>query len=229
MADKLHVRENTGDRTDLTLEVRSEDGSSAEFYQDNGASIVRTLELLNTPRLFAQPLLVVASEHGINALPCRTIDMILAHTLVPAPTQWPAGLLDAVQVPRQVTEDDARQDRASGEPDGPPNITTYRIQIHTVGGWTVSLDIRAVEPSTVLDQRVLLAHLFNLPVVLFRLATGGIGFLNPVKISLITVEPPRMRGPASEWYALNAVPEAALPAQLLRWTPLLQRLMRKPN
>ncbi len=36
---------------DLTLEIRSEDGSCTEFFQDQEDSVHRTLRLLETPRL----------------------------------------------------------------------------------------------------------------------------------------------------------------------------------
>ena len=57
----------------LTLEILSEDGASTEFLQDDEEGIARTLRLLATPRLFAPPLLVLASPHGISLIPCRTI------------------------------------------------------------------------------------------------------------------------------------------------------------
>ena len=84
---------------DLTLEIRSEDGSSAEFFQDQESSVNRTLRLLATPQIFTQPFLVLASRHSVRAIPCRTIDMILASTSAPMLVRWPTGFLDLVEVP----------------------------------------------------------------------------------------------------------------------------------
>jgi hypothetical protein len=41
----------TTNRVDLTLELRSANGSSAEFYQADEERIRKTLRLLSTPRL----------------------------------------------------------------------------------------------------------------------------------------------------------------------------------
>lgn len=61
---------------DLTVEFRSADGTSTEFYQANEERIRETLHLLAAPRLLAQPHLMLASEHGASLIPCRGIDMI---------------------------------------------------------------------------------------------------------------------------------------------------------
>jgi len=49
--------------------------------------------------------------------------------------------------------------------------------------------VQAVAQATVHDERLLLVHFFDLPVVPFRLEGGGVGFINPAKISRVTAHP----------------------------------------
>jgi hypothetical protein len=63
--------------------------------------------------------------------------------------------------------------------------------------------------ATVQDQRQSFADLFDLPVIPFRLLEGGIGLINPNNITRVSARP-----------TLGALPETALPMDLLRWTPL---------
>jgi hypothetical protein len=60
---------------------------------------------------------------------------------------------------------------------------------------------------TVQDQRQSFAHLFDLPVIPFRLLEGGIGLINPNNITRVSACP-----------APGALPETALPMDLLRCT-----------
>ena len=71
--------------TDLTIELRSANGSSTEFYQANEERVRETLRLLAAPRLFAQPHLLLASQHCASMIPCKGIDMILARTSARTP------------------------------------------------------------------------------------------------------------------------------------------------
>jgi hypothetical protein len=59
--------------TDLTLEVRSTDGTAAGFYESDAERVTKALRQLATPRLFAEPQLTLASEHAVTAIATRTI------------------------------------------------------------------------------------------------------------------------------------------------------------
>ncbi len=209
---------------DLTLEIRSEDGSSAEFFQDQESSVNRTLRLLATPQIFTQPFLVLASRHSVRAIPCRTIDMILASTSAPMLVRWPTGFLDLVEVPGHDSgAHAAEEDATGGDSAEPANATILHIHVYTLGSWVVTLKAEAVVQSAVHDQRLLLTRLLDLPALPFRLAAGGIGFINPAKITHVTARLPVEHGRVSQWPALNAVPDTALPAEWLRWTPRFPR------
>jgi hypothetical protein len=209
----------------LTLDIRSEDGSSTEIFQEEKDTVNGTLRLLATPRLFAQPLLVLASRHSVSAIPCRTIDMILASTSAPMLVRWPAGFLDLVEVPGHDSGAHAVDQDATGSDSAEPaNITASHMHVYTLGSWVITLKVEAVEQSEVHDQRLLIAHLFDLPVLPFRLAAGGIGLLNPAKISHVTARPPAECGHVNKWPALAAVPDKKLPAEWLRWTPRFPRI-----
>ena len=67
-------------RIDLTLELRSANGSTTEFYEADKERVSEALRLLAAPRLFAEPHLLLASQHCASLIPCKGIDMILART-----------------------------------------------------------------------------------------------------------------------------------------------------
>jgi hypothetical protein len=199
---------------DLTVEIRSQDGSSTEFYQDNEEETSRTLGLLVTPRLLAQPHLVLASDQGISMIPCRGIDMILARTSARTPLVlpliFPAGLLDLVEEPQDWPHNDTAATEAVESRKLSP-VTSY-VEVHTFGGWVVTLRALVMSNRTVHDRRQLFAHFLGLPIVAFRLMDGGIGLINPANITRVSV-----------WPAPDDLPESALPLGLLRWRPVLRR------
>jgi len=48
----------------LTLEVRSADGTAAEFYQADAERIGKALRFLSTPLVFTETQFVLASENS---------------------------------------------------------------------------------------------------------------------------------------------------------------------
>jgi hypothetical protein len=186
---------------DLTLDICAEDGSRTRFYQNDEASVRTTLRQLASPRLFSQPLLTLASKHSVSAIPSRTIDMILAHTESPPPLPLPPNWLDIVEV----SGDSFLEDADTEESPEAKDKTTLLAEIHTLGDWMIRLKLETTNRATIQERRQFLAHFFDLPGIPFRLETGGIGFINPAKISRVTVSPP-----------FKGVPEAALTADLLQ-------------
>ena len=200
--------------TDLTLEVRCTDGTAAEFYQSDAQRVTKALRFLSTPRVFAEPQLTLASEHAVTAIATRTIDMILARTNAPVPEvlpmKSPAGPIDIYEVEHLVPENDdslviteCRRKRAE-----PANLRSFRVEVSTVGGWSKVLQARAQVRGTVLDRRQTFAHIFQVPVIPFKLCTGGIGFINPSNLTRATAYP-----------APDSLPETALAMEFLRWNP----------
>jgi hypothetical protein len=193
---------------DLTIEICSEDGSHTQFYQNDEDSISKVLSLLITPRLFTQPLLTLASERSVSTVPCRTIDLILARTPKIQPLLLPPGWLDIVQVGTEAFHNEAIlniADDADGESLPVAVGITSHLEIHTVGDWMINLKLQTVIQEKIQDQHQLLIYFFDLPVIPFRLETGGVGFINPAKISRLTMYP-----------AINGVAKTGLPADLLR-------------
>ncbi len=194
---------------DLTIEIRSEDGSHTQFYQNDEDSISKILPRLITPRLFTQPFLTLASERSVSTVPCRTIDVMLVRTPTTPPLHLPPGFLDIVEVDPEAFHNEAVLNivtNADGE--GLPTEAegaTSHVEIHTIGDWMIGLRLRTAIQATIQDQRQLMAHFFELPVIPFRLETGGVGFINPTNISRVTVYP-----------AFEGVAETSLPADLLR-------------
>src|SRR4030095_6388828 len=100
----------TTNQIDLTLELRSANGSLTEFYQAEEARVCETLRLLAAPQLFAQRHLLLASQHCASMIPCKGIDMILVRTLARAPLKFPlmlpVGLFDIVEQPEAWSDEE---------------------------------------------------------------------------------------------------------------------------
>ncbi|MGA3265954.1 MAG: hypothetical protein ABSE16_03930 [Verrucomicrobiota bacterium] len=186
---------------DLTLDICTEDGSRTRFYQNDEASVAKTLRELLAPRLFSQPLLTLASEHSVSAIPTRTIDMILAQTASPPPLALPSGWVDAVEVNDEALVNlDDLEALAAAE-----NKHVMLVEIHTLGDWMTRLKLETMLPTTIQEKRYLWNHLLDLPAIPFRLKAGGIGAINPANIVRATVCPP-----------LDGIVETALSADLLQ-------------
>jgi hypothetical protein len=186
---------------DLTLDICTEDGSRTRFHQNDQQIAETTLRQLVTPRLFQPPLLTLASEHSVSAIPTRTIDMILAHTAVPPPLPLPSGWVDVVEV-----NDEALVNLADLETlAAAENKHVMLAEIHTLGDWMIRLKLETIVPTTIQEQRQLWNNLLDLPAIPFRLKAGGIGAINPANIVRATVYPP-----------VDGIAEAALAADLLQ-------------
>lgn len=171
---------------DLTLDICTEDGSRTRFHQNDPHIAETTLRQLVTPRLFQPPLLTLASEHSVSAMPTRTIDMILVHTASPPPLPLPSGWMDAVEV-----NDEALLHLAALEAvDEAENKHVMLVEIHTLGDWMIRLKLETIIPATIQEKRHLWNHLLEMPAIPFRLKAGGIGAINPANIVRATVCPP---------------------------------------
>jgi hypothetical protein len=187
--------------TDLTLDICTEDGSRTRFFQKDLNLINRTLRQLVTPRLFTPPLLTLASEHSISAIPTRTIDMILAHTASPPPLPLPSGWVGVVEI-----NDDALCNLADLEAlAAAENKHIMLAEIHTVGDWMIRLKLETIVTETIHEQRQLWNHMLDLPAIPFHLQAGGIGAINTANIVRVTVSPP-----------LDGIGETALSADLMQ-------------
>jgi hypothetical protein len=186
---------------DLTLDICTEDGSRTRFHQNDQRIAETTLRQLVSPRLFSPPLLTLASEQSISAIPTRTIDMILAHTGSPPPLPLPSGWVDAVEVNDEALLDlEALEESAAAE-----NKHVMLAEINTLGDWMIRLKLKTIITETVQERRQLWNHLLDLPAIPFRLKAGGIGAINPANIVRATVCPP-----------IDGVAETALSADLLQ-------------
>jgi hypothetical protein len=186
---------------DLTRDICTEDGARTRFYQNDETRVAKTLEQLVSPRLFFQPLLTLASEHSVSAIPTRSIDMILARTASPPPLPLPRGWVDAVEIADEAFLQLATPETAPAAEDK----TGLLAEIHTLGDWMMRLRLETIVPATIQEQRQRWNHSFDLPAIPFRLKAGGIGAINPAKIVRVTVFPP-----------VDGVGEKALAADLLQ-------------
>lgn len=198
---------------DLTIELRSANGSSTEFYQDDEERVHEALRMLAAPQLFAQRHLLLASQHCASMIPCQGIDMILARTTTRTPLKFPlnlpAGLFDIVEQSgawpdnkSAAIEDQDQQEH------GQPRRRKSQVEIHTFGGWMVTVEMVAMFRGNVQDERQFFSHLPDMPTIPFRLEEGGFGLINTSNIMRV-----------SAWPKPEALPGIALPLALRRWTP----------
>jgi hypothetical protein len=184
---------------ELTVDICTEDGARTRFVQADVASAERMLHQLVSPRLFHPPLLTLASERSVSAMPTRTIDMILAHTASPPPLPLPSGWVDAVEV-----NDEALCNlQALAASAAAENKHIMLAEIHTLGGWMIRLKLETIVPETIQEARHLWNHLLDLPAIPFHLEAGGLGAINTANIVRATVSPP-----------IDGVAETALSAEL---------------
>lgn len=198
---------------DLTIELRSANGSSTEFYQADEECVREALRLLAAPQLFAQHHLLLTSQHGASMIPCKGIDMILVRTFARAPLKFPLdlplGRFDIVEQPEAWPDNkSATMEDQNKQRHGQPRRRSLQVEIHTLGGWTVTLKAVAMIRGNVQDERQLFSHLPDVPTLPFRLGEGGFGLINTANI---------MR--ASAWPKPEALPGTTLPLALRRWTP----------
>jgi hypothetical protein len=185
---------------DLTLDICAEDGTRTRFYQPDEQIGEKTLRQLVSPRLFNQPLLTLASQHSVSAIPTRTIDLLLALTASPPAFPLPPQWLDIAEVNCETIIEEAGLEASPETRDQTKSV----VEIHTLGGWMVRLRVELAMAATIREERQFLAHFTDLPVIPFRLLAGGVGFINPPKIGRVTVSPP-----------LKGVSETALQADLI--------------
>src|SRR5580692_13207484 len=186
---------------DLTLDICTEDGSRTRFHQPDEHIAGKMLRQLVSPRLFNPPLLTLASEHSVSAIPTRTIAMILAHTASPPPLPLPSGWVDAVEVNDEAFLNLGDLEASAAE----ENKSVMLAEIHTLGDWMIRLKLETIVPATIQEKRQLWNHMLDLPAVPFHLKTGGIGAINAANIVRVTVWPP-----------IDGITETALAANLMQ-------------
>ena len=196
----------TSHPNELALELRFANGSSAESYETDEQRVREALHLLAAPQLFAQPHLLLASQHCASMVPCKGIDMILARTTAPVPLKFPlnlpAGQFDIVEQPEPRPDD---KSAPIDDQDGRQLHHSSQVEILTCGGWTVTLNALATFHGIVQDERHFFSHLPTMPTIPFRLKNGGFGLINTANI---------MR--ASIWPKPETLPGIALPLTLRR-------------
>jgi hypothetical protein len=194
-------------RLGLTLELRSANGSTTEFYEADTERVRAALRLLAAPRLFAEPHLLLASQSCASMIPCKGIDMILARTSAQLPIKFPldlpAGQFDIVEQhhARPDNKSAAIEDQSGRH--GHPRLRNLRLEIHTLGGWTVALNAVAMFHGNAQDERQFFSQLPHLPTIPFRLRDGGFGLINTANIVRV-----------SAWPKPEALPEISLPLEL---------------
>jgi hypothetical protein len=123
--------------------------------------------------------------------------------IVERPEAWPGN-------PSVAMDDQNSQER------GQPQRRSLQVEIHTFGGWTITLKAVAMIRGNLQDERQLFAHLPEMPTLPFRLEEGGFGLINTANIMRASARPKP-----------EALPGIALPLELLRSTP--SRINRPAN
>jgi hypothetical protein len=173
---------------ELTLEIFTGDGICTEFIQDEVESVENFSQLLQH-NVFGRSQVVLASQREVTCIQSQTIDVIRIHAVALPRIMLPDQVLDIVESsPDETGRGDEDFDSVETQVDGHTPILP-RVEIHTFGGWVVYLRMKVLPRPTIQDERHFLAHFFEQPVIPFRLRTGGIGLINPARISRVTFNP----------------------------------------
>lgn len=199
---------------DLTIELRSANGSATEFFRADETCARETLRLLAAPQLFAQRHLLLASPHCASLIPCHGIDMILVRTSARTPLEFPlnlpVGRFDLVEQPEGWPDGSSCAHEVSSKPESrQSHRRSAQVEIHTLGGWAVTLKAVAMICGNVQDERQFFSHLPDVPTVPFRLMEGGFGLINTANVIR-----------ATSWPKPEALPGIALPLELRRRSPI---------
>jgi hypothetical protein len=150
-------------------------------------------------------------------IPCKGIDLILvrtfAQTSLKFPLNLPVGLFDIAEQAEAWSDDKSVAIEDQNEQHhGQPLRRSSRVEIHTLGGWSVTLKAVAMIRGSVQDERHLFSHLPEVPTIPFRLHGGGFGLINTANIIRVSASPKP-----------EALPGIALSLTLRRWTPAADR------
>jgi hypothetical protein len=213
----MHIIDMTTSTVDLTVELRSANASSTEFYQADEERVHETLRMLAAPQLFAQRHLLLASQHCASLIPCRGIDMIFVRTSARTPLKFPlnlpVGQFDLVEQPAAWPDNrSAAIEHQNEQERGQPRRRDSLVEIHTLGGWKVILKAVAIIRGNLQDERQWFSHLPEVPTIPFRLEGGGFGLINTANITLASATPKP-----------DALPGTPMPLILRRQTPSLRR------
>jgi hypothetical protein len=172
----------------LTLEISTGDGICTEFIQDEVASVENFFQLI-LHNVFVRPQMVLASQREVTCIQSQTIDVIRINAVTSPSIIMPDRVLDIVEASlEEIRQGDEDFESVDTEVNGLTPILA-RVEIHTFGGWVVFLRVKVLRAPTIQDERHFLAHFFEQPVIPFRLRTGGIGLINPARISRVTLNP----------------------------------------
>jgi hypothetical protein len=156
--------------------------------------------------------LLLTAQHCASLIPCQGIDVIRARTAAPLPLQFPlehpAGLFDIVEQHDAVPDNTADPSEKRDGRHGQPCQRDLHAEIHTRGGWVVTLKAVAMFHGSVQDERRFFLQLHNLPTIPFRLQDGGFGLINTANIVHV-----------SAWPKPEMLPPISLPFELRRLIP----------
>jgi len=187
------VDDMTRNSINLAVEIRFANGSSKSFHDSDPERVREALRLLAAPQLFAQPHLLLASHDQASMLLCKGIDMILARTSEPLPIRFPlehpSGLFDFVELPMVWPYDPVPATEVSAERSCLPRQRASRVDIDTVGGWSVRVGAVAMFHGNAHDERQFFALVPSIPTIPFRLKDGGFGLLNTANIVAMSASP----------------------------------------
>ena len=176
----------------LSFEIFTEGGDSLSFTQIESAEAGLILNEFKSTRVFAHPALMLGSRFSLTNVQTHFIDLIRVRSANVAGLFPRGNLLDIVELSREVLAQELGQmspealDALKLAPEG-GELWTY-VQLQTVGGHQVCLKLKLVKESPQ-EQRMLVAHIFQLPVIPFRIECEGFGLVNPSRVVWISTFP----------------------------------------
>ena len=191
------------DMSAIKIEIFTDNGHCHQFEQRDESRMDQICQQIESTRIFNQKVLIFASEYSVTNIQGSAIEMVRCNF----PNESISGLMRGDDDIHLISEDDFRKTYASLSPEAkiegrnvePGARFTSYLEVTLFSGKRLFMRLSALKkPSS--EGRVFFTHLFERPAMVFQLDNGGVGLINPHKVSAIKVYP----GPGKDVLPNNA-------------------------
>jgi hypothetical protein len=181
----------------LAITVVTTANRRRRFFQTDPALCAEMLDTLQRAgNLFSGPPLVIATDHGTEIFSTRTITRIEFETVDDLTRFHPANR--ELRFRALSPEEFALFGEADGERIAAP------VEFFFEGGDTFSAWFEAERDASQAERAMRVANLFKEPVIPYRLATAGIGLVNPAAMTRLSMAVAIAGLPKGTWHAHEA-------------------------
>ena len=177
----------------LSVKIVTTANRTLNFVQSDEAAIQDIIKSLGKAgQLFAGRTLIIGSD--------KETQIIAPGSLTRIEIETQRDLQNSVPQMNEAQKLTLIEGNASTPPSGisDTHIAT-RVDCFFEGGDTLALWIEGPRPNNSTDRMSRMTRLFDLPVMIYRLPAGGIGLLNPAKLTRIRLDTAADQLPVGTW------------------------------